>query len=92
MPIAASCNLNCPYCFAQTDGGFHFGNFTKKDIDRIAAFLVEKNTDECSGGCPHKRLENEFEGENFSVSAYCDNEIDKYLLERIKIYEDEMAK
>lgn len=46
LPIAASCNLNCPYCFAQTDGGFHFGNFTKKDIDRIAAFLVEKNTDE----------------------------------------------
>jgi uncharacterized protein len=46
LPIAACCNLNCPYCFAQTDGGFHFGNFTKKDIDRIAAFLVEKNTDE----------------------------------------------
>jgi radical SAM protein with 4Fe4S-binding SPASM domain len=46
LPIAACCNLNCPYCFAQTDGGFHFGNFTEKDIDRVAAFLVEKNTDE----------------------------------------------
>ena len=46
LPIAACCNLNCPYCFAQTDGGFRFENFTERDIDRVAAFLVEKNTDE----------------------------------------------
>ena len=35
LPIAACCNLNCPYCFAQTDGGFNFGNFTENDIDRV---------------------------------------------------------
>jgi radical SAM protein with 4Fe4S-binding SPASM domain len=48
LPIAAKCNLNCPYCFAQTDKGFHFDNFTTKDIERIATFLVNKNPDATS--------------------------------------------
>lgn len=41
LPIAASCNLNCPYCFAQTDGGFKFPNYTKEDIEKVAVFLME---------------------------------------------------
>ena len=43
LPIAAMCNLNCPYCFAQTDGGFHFKNFTEKDIEKVADFLINQN-------------------------------------------------
>jgi radical SAM protein with 4Fe4S-binding SPASM domain len=46
LPIAAKCNLNCPYCFAQTGEGFNFDNFTTKDIERIATFLINKNPDE----------------------------------------------
>jgi radical SAM protein with 4Fe4S-binding SPASM domain len=48
LPIAAKCNLNCPYCFAQTEKDFHFDNFTEKDIERIANFLINKNPDETS--------------------------------------------
>ena len=43
LPIASDCNLNCPYCFAQTDGGFHFGNFTNEDIVRTLEFVVKEN-------------------------------------------------
>jgi uncharacterized protein len=42
LPIAAKCNLTCPYCFARTDDGFHFGNFTNSDIDKVMEFLVNK--------------------------------------------------
>lgn len=45
LPIAGHCNLNCPYCFAQTDGGFHFNDYTEKDITDIVDFLVNKNPD-----------------------------------------------
>ena len=43
LPIVSDCNLNCPYCFAQTDGGFHFGNFSKEDIVKILEFIVKEN-------------------------------------------------
>ncbi len=41
LPIAGMCNLNCPYCFAQTDGGFNFPNFTEKDIDKVVSFVMD---------------------------------------------------
>lgn len=43
LPISATCNLSCPYCFAQTENGFGFKNFQKEDIDNIVKFLVKKN-------------------------------------------------
>lgn len=43
LPIAADCNLYCPYCFAQTDRRFHFGNYTNKDIVRTLEFVVKEN-------------------------------------------------
>ena len=45
LPIAATCNLSCPYCFAQTENGFGFNSFEKKDIDSIVKFLVENGAD-----------------------------------------------
>jgi len=42
LPIAAKCNLTCPYCFARTDGGFHFGDFTYADIDNVIQFIAKK--------------------------------------------------
>ncbi|GEM_PF-1118909 len=45
LPIAGHCNLNCPYCFAQTDGGFHFRDYTEKDIVNVIDFLIAKNPD-----------------------------------------------
>ncbi|MFV0501305.1 MAG: radical SAM protein [Bacteroidales bacterium] len=42
----------------------------------------------CGGGCPHKRIENDFNNKEFSVSPYCDNGLDDYLIERIKLYEN----
>lgn len=41
LPIAASCNLACPYCFAQTDGGFHFGAYDEKKIAATIDYVVE---------------------------------------------------
>ena len=38
LPISGHCNLNCPYCFAQTDGGFHFNDYTKEDAKKIIDF------------------------------------------------------
>ncbi len=43
LPISASCNLNCPYCFAQTDGGFKFSDYSEADIQEIVDFIVKKN-------------------------------------------------
>lgn len=43
LPISASCNLNCPYCFAQSDGGFKFSDYSEKDIQEIVDFIVKKN-------------------------------------------------
>lgn len=43
LPISAHCNLNCPYCFAQTDGGFNFSDYTETDIKNIVHFIVNKN-------------------------------------------------
>jgi len=40
LPIAASCNLACPYCFAQTDGGFHFGAYNEKKIAATVDYAV----------------------------------------------------
>ena len=42
LPISAKCNLNCPYCFAQTESGFNFNDFTEEDIDSIVKFLAKK--------------------------------------------------
>ena len=41
LPIASSCNLCCPYCFAQTNNGFHFKSYTKGDIERTITLLAE---------------------------------------------------
>ena len=38
----------------------------------------------CNGGCPHKRIENEFNGKNFNMCMYQENNLDKILIERIK--------
>ena len=46
LPIAGRCNLACPYCFAQTDGGFHFRDYTEKDIKDVVDFLVKQRKDE----------------------------------------------
>lgn len=43
----------------------------------------------CGGGCPHKRIENEFNNANFDLCSGFDDEFDNYILERIKIYENE---
>ena len=40
LPISAKCNLNCPYCFAKTDNGYNFQNFTTQSINEIAEFLI----------------------------------------------------
>lgn len=41
LPIAGMCNLNCPYCFAQTDGGFNFPNYTKKDVEKVISYVMD---------------------------------------------------
>lgn len=46
LPISDVCNLNCSYCFAQTDGGFKFGSFNKSAVKKIVDFLVNENRDE----------------------------------------------
>jgi radical SAM protein with 4Fe4S-binding SPASM domain len=43
LPISDKCNLNCPYCFAQTNGTFNFKSFTCKDIEQTIKFTVDKN-------------------------------------------------
>jgi uncharacterized protein len=45
----------------------------------------------CCCGCPQKRIENEFQNKKFDLSPYCDDNLDKYLIERIKIYENEKS-
>ena len=47
IPIASSCNLKCPYCFAQTNSGkFNFNGFSESDIERLVSRLKEINQDE----------------------------------------------
>ncbi len=46
LPIAAQCNLSCPYCFAYTDDGFHFENYTEEYIIHTLDFLVKQKSDE----------------------------------------------
>lgn len=43
----------------------------------------------CGGGCPHKRIENEFNNRCFNYCSCFANVLDEYLDERIKIYENE---
>jgi uncharacterized protein len=43
----------------------------------------------CSGGCPHRRIENEYHNKDFNLCSGFDSEFDNYILERIKIYENE---
>jgi sulfatase maturation enzyme AslB (radical SAM superfamily) len=42
LPIAAKCTLNCPYCFAQMDGGYNFSDFNEESIKKIANFASQK--------------------------------------------------
>lgn len=47
LPVASSCNLRCPYCFAQTNAGdFQFSDYTEEDIDRLLVLLGEYNGQE----------------------------------------------
>lgn len=42
LPIASSCNLKCPYCFAQTNQGtFNFTDYSQEDIDKLLIQLKE---------------------------------------------------
>lgn len=45
LPIAGHCNLKCPYCFAQMDGGFYFQDYTEQNIIDVIDFLVKQHTD-----------------------------------------------
>lgn len=38
----------------------------------------------CNGGCPHKRIENEFSNKNFNMCTYKEENLEKLILERIK--------
>jgi uncharacterized protein len=38
----------------------------------------------CNGGCPHKRIENEFNNKKFNMCVYKEENIEKFILERIK--------
>lgn len=46
LPIAAQCNLLCPYCFAQTDKGFNFKSFSKQNVEDVVDFVIEHNSEE----------------------------------------------
>lgn len=44
LPITSSCNLNCPYCFAQTkEGDFTFKNYTEADVEKLIHRLYTIN-------------------------------------------------
>lgn len=43
LPISASCTLSCPYCFAQTDEGFRFEDYTIESIAKIVDFVMKQN-------------------------------------------------
>lgn len=45
VPISSHCNLACPYCFAQTDRGFHFGEYTKEHIVQLLSFIMSQKKD-----------------------------------------------
>lgn len=46
LPIAGSCNLKCPYCFARANqGSFAFPNYEKDDIDFILKQLNKYSSD-----------------------------------------------
>jgi uncharacterized protein len=38
----------------------------------------------CGGGCPHKRIENEFNNKNFHLCTYKEENIEKFIIERIR--------
>lgn len=44
LPITSSCNLNCPYCFAQTkEGDFTFKNYKETDVEKLIQRLYTIN-------------------------------------------------
>lgn len=44
LPITSSCNLNCPYCFAQTkEGDSTFKNYTEVDVEKLIQRLYTIN-------------------------------------------------
>lgn len=44
LPITSSCNLKCPYCFAQTtEGKFSFKNYSDSDIEKLIQRLYKIN-------------------------------------------------
>lgn len=44
LPITSSCNLKCPYCFAQTtEGNFTFKNYSDSDIEKLIQRLYKIN-------------------------------------------------
>lgn len=45
LPISGSCNLSCPYCFAQINGKFNFDNFNLDDVEKVIDFIVTQNKD-----------------------------------------------
>lgn len=44
FPIAAKCNLCCPYCFARTDDSFKFGDYTAESVKKNVDFGMTKNS------------------------------------------------
>lgn len=45
LPISAECNLQCPYCFAQTGSGFQFENYTELEIKNTIDFILNNLKD-----------------------------------------------
>ncbi len=45
LPVSAKCNLKCPYCFAQTETGFTFPDYTPESAEHIIDFIVSRTPD-----------------------------------------------
>jgi sulfatase maturation enzyme AslB (radical SAM superfamily) len=43
LPVSGHCNLNCPYCFAQTKHGFGFDDISFEQSDNIVDFIIENS-------------------------------------------------